>query len=394
MANGAKTVADKYRGTLSDRLAAATAAEELLNIIPDEFERAFVDKVREATSLRPGTARELSVVYTPLNGTGSVPVRKVLSDIGVGKVEVVPEQRDPDPDFTTCPAPNPEKEEALKLGLELCRRRRDEGVPPDLLIGTDPDCDRVGCAVYDGSDYVRLTGNEVGALMFDYIAETRAALGTMPGSPVMVTTIVSTPLTLAIADRLGVSAVKTLTGFKYIGDRVNRLESDGGEDRFIFGFEESCGYCAHTLARDKDGVGASMLLCEMAGYYKSAGKTLTDRLAELSELYGYYIDAVDEFVRPGKTGMDEIQTAMAKARAVTPGAVDGIARVTDYLPGKILPASNVMQYDMTDGGRIMLRPSGTEPKLKVYYSARGASERETLSALERLKKTVAAIGIE
>jgi phosphoglucomutase len=394
IATGARTVADKYSGALPDRLAAADGGEELLHIIPDEFEATYVDKVREAASLRTDTASGLSVVYTPLNGTGSVPVRKVLSDIGVGRVEVVPEQRDPDPDFTTCPAPNPEKEEALKLGLELCRRRRDEGVPPDLLIGTDPDCDRVGCAVYNGSDYVRLTGNEVGALMFDYIAETRAELDAMPDRPVMVTTIVSTPLTLAIADRLGVDVAKTLTGFKYIGDRVNSLEADGGENRFIFGFEESCGYCAHTLARDKDGVGTAMLLCEMAGYYKSAGKTLIDRLAELSGLYGYYIDAVDEFVRPGKTGMDEIQAAMAKARAVTPGAADGIAGVTDYLPGKTLPSSNVIQYDMADGGRIMLRPSGTEPKLKVYYSARGASEREALSALERLKKTVADIGIE
>ncbi|MDR1043423.1 MAG: phospho-sugar mutase, partial [Clostridiales Family XIII bacterium] len=164
--------------------------------------------------------------------------------------------------------------------------------------------------------------------------------------------------------------------------------------RFIFGFEESCGYCAHTLARDKDGVGTSMLLCEMAGYYKSAGKTLLDRLAELSGLYGHYLDAVDEFVRPGKTGMDEIQAAMAKARAVTPDAATGIAGVTDYLPGETLPPSNVMQYDMADGGRIMLRPSGTEPKLKVYYSARGASDEEALGALDRLKKTVAALGIE
>ncbi|MDR1292411.1 MAG: phospho-sugar mutase, partial [Clostridiales Family XIII bacterium] len=180
----------------------------------------------------------------------------------------------------------------------------------------------------------------------------------------------------------------------YIGDRVNALEADGGADRFIFGFEESCGYCAHTLARDKDGVGTAMLLCEMAGYYKGAGKTLLDRLAELSGLYGHYIDAVDEFVRPGKTGMDEIQAAMGKARAVTPGAARGIAAVTDYLPGGALPSSNVMQYDMADGGRIMLRPSGTEPKLKVYYSARGASEREAGEALERLKKTVADIGIE
>jgi phosphoglucomutase len=394
IADGARTVADRYVGSLSERVATAVSAEALLHIVPDGFESAYVDKVRAATSLRQGTASDLSVVYTPLNGTGSVPVRKVLADIGVGKVETVPEQRDPDPDFTTCPEPNPEKENALKLGLELCRGRKDEGAPPDLLIGTDPDCDRVGCAVYDGSDYVRLTGNQVGVLLFDYIAETRAERGVMPERPVMVTTIVSTPLTLAIAGRFGVEAVKTLTGFKYIGDRVNWLESDGGEARFIFGFEESCGYCAHTLARDKDGVGTSMLLCEMAGYYKSAGKTLLDRLAELYGFYGYYIDSVDEFVRPGKTGMDEIQEAMAKARAVAPGSVDGVIRVTDYLPGETLPSSNVMQYDMANGGRIMLRPSGTEPKLKVYYSARGETADAAAEALESLKGTIANIGIE
>ncbi|MDR1496425.1 MAG: phospho-sugar mutase [Clostridiales Family XIII bacterium] len=393
VADGAKTVADKYAGALAERVAAAAAAEELLNIIPDDFETRFVDRVREATSLRSGTASGLSVVYTPLNGTGSVPVRKALSDIGVGKVETVPEQQDPDPDFTTCPEPNPEKEKALKLGLELCRRRRDEGDAPDLLIGTDPDCDRVGCAVYDGADYVRLTGNQVGVLLFDYIAETRAEEDIMPERPSMITTIVSTPLTFAIADRFGVRAENTLTGFKYIGDRINRMEAVGEESGFIFGFEESCGYCAHTLVRDKDGVGTSLLLCEMAGYYKGLGKTLLDRLAEIYERYGCYIDSVDEFVRPGKSGMDEIQAAMTRARAVSPG-VHGIAGVKDYLPGETLPSSNVIQYDIAGGGRIMLRPSGTEPKLKVYYSARGDSDADAERSLEALKRTVAEMGIE
>jgi phosphoglucomutase len=389
-----RTVADAYTGTLAERVRAAVGAEELLHLIPDGFEAAFVDSVCEETSLRAGTAAGLSVVFTPLNGTGSVPVRKVLADIGVGKVETVPEQRDPDPDFTTCPEPNPEKEQALKLGLELCRRRRDEGAAPDLLIGTDPDCDRVGCAVYDGSDYVRLTGNEVGVLMFDYIAEARTEEGHMPGRPVMVTTIVSTPLTFAIAEKFGVKAEKTLTGFKYIGDRVNRLEAAGEAGDFIFGFEESCGYCAHTLVRDKDGVGTSLLLCEMAGYYKGLGKTLRDRLEEIYASYGYCLDAVDKFVRPGKAGMDEIRRAMERARAVTPDRANGIARVTDYLPGGTLPSSNVVQYDMESGGRIMLRPSGTEPKLKAYYSARGASAPEAERSLAALKDTLSKIGIE
>jgi phosphoglucomutase len=387
IAGGARTVADRYAGELPARVTAAAEAEKLLHIIPEGFEITFVDRVREATSLRAGTASTLSVAYTPLNGTGSVPVRKILADIGVGKGETVPEQRDPDPDFTTCPEPTPETAAALKLGLELCRRRRDEGAPPDLLIGTDPDCDRVGCAVYDGSDYVQLTGNQVGVLLFDYIAETRAEKGLMPERPVLVTTIVSTPLTPVIADRLGVATEKTLTGFKYIGDLVNRLEEAGEENRFIFGFEESCGYCAHTLVRDKDGVGTSMLLCEMAGHYKKMGKTLLDKLAEIGGTYGYYIDAIDEFTRPGREGMDEIRAAMDRARAVRPGSARGVEKVTDYLPGDILPSSNVIRIDMADGGRIMLRPSGTEPKLKAYYSARGSSEREAEETLTILKRT-------
>jgi phosphoglucomutase len=402
ISGGVKTVADKYAGALAERVAAAAEAEPLFNIIPSSFEPMFVDRVRERTALREGTAGELSVVYTPLNGTGSVPVRKALADIGVGRVETVPEQRDPDPDFATCPEPNPEKEAALRLGLELCRRHAAEGAPPDLLIGTDPDCDRVGCAVYDGADYVQLTGNQVGVLMFDYIAETRAELGTMPKNPVMVTTIVSTPLTLAIADGLGVAYEKTLTGFKYIGDRVSLLEeTEGGDARFVFGFEESCGYCAHPIVRDKDGVGTSLLLCEMAGYYKARGKTLIGRLAEIYGKYGYYIDAVDEMVRPGKSGMAEIQAAMDTARAVKPGAAGGgsgasglrIEKVTDYLPGETLPSSNVVQYDISGGGRIMLRPSGTEPKLKIYYAAKGSSEAEAKAALAGLKQIVADIGI-
>ncbi|MDR3225399.1 MAG: phospho-sugar mutase [Clostridiales Family XIII bacterium] len=394
IAGGAKTAADNYTGTLAERTAAADAANERFHIIPDSFEPEFVDKVRQRTTLREDTSGDLSVVYTPLNGTGSVPVQKVLADIGVGNVETVPEQESPDPDFTTCPEPNPEKEAALRRGLDLCRKRAGEGAAPDLLIGTDPDCDRVGCAVYDGGDYVRLTGNQVGVLLFDYIAETRTEKEIMPDRPVLVTTIVSTPLTLVIAEKLGVSYEKTLTGFKYIGDRVNHLEAAGGEDRFIFGFEESCGYCAHSLARDKDGVGTSMLLCEMAGYYKRLGKTLIGRLDEIYKTYGYYIDAVDEFVRPGKTGMEEIQSAMAKARAVTPASAPGVKEVTDYLPGETLPSSNVIQYDVQGGGRIMLRPSGTEPKLKVYYAACGDSEAEAEAALERLKNIVAGIGIE
>ncbi|MDR2163494.1 MAG: phospho-sugar mutase [Clostridiales Family XIII bacterium] len=394
IADGAKTVAGKYTGELAERVAAAAGTEELLHVIPDSFETVFVDRVREAASLRTGVASDLSVVYTPLNGTGSVPVRKVLADIGVGNVEIVPEQQDPDPDFSTCAEPNPEKEKALKLGLDLCRRRRDEGAPPDLLIGTDPDCDRVGCAVYDGTDYVRLTGNQVGVLMFDYIAETRAEEGLMPDRPVMVTTIVSTPLTLAIADRLRVTTERTLTGFKYIGDRMSHLADSDEEGRFIFGFEESCGYCAHTLVRDKDGVGTSMLLCEMAGYYKGLGKTLLDRLYEIYKTYGYYIDSLEEFVRPGKEGMNEIRDAMERARAIIPGGAHSIAKVTDYLPGGALPPSNVIQYDMNGGGRIMLRPSGTEPKLKVYYSALCESEDDAESALAALKRTMAEMGIE
>jgi phosphoglucomutase len=393
--NGIKTVADAYKGSPAKRVRAAAESEPLLFVIPNSYETKFVDIVTASATLRKGVAANLSVCFTPLNGTGNIPVRKALADIGTGRVEIVPEQQEPDPDFTTAPEPNPEKAAALEKALQLCRARMDEGMAPDIIIATDPDCDRVGCAVYDGSDYAQLTGNQVGVLMLDYIVNARAETDSMPENPLVITTIVSTPLAYAIAEAAGAELIKTLTGFKYIGDVINSLESSAA--RFIFGYEESCGYLAHPHVRDKDGVGTSMLLCEMAGYYKGEGRTLMDRLGEIYERFGYYIDATDELVRPGKSGMDEIKSAMDRARAA---AVDvsgreslGIVSVTDYLPGAKLPPSNVVQYDMADGGRIILRPSGTEPKLKIYYSAKGADRESAKDGLMALKSVVEKIGI-
>jgi phosphoglucomutase len=396
---GIRTAAGKYSGfaTVGERVRAASYAEPLLHILPGEFEDKFVDVVL-AASLRPGAAHDLSVVYTPLNGAGSLPVRRTLDKIGVSSVHVVPEQEKPDPDFTTCPYPNPEKAEALKLGLDLCASLARSGEAPDVLIGTDPDSDRLGCAAYDGQSYVQLNGNQVGILLLDYIVETRLELGILPKNPVMVTTIVSSPLASVIAEANGIESRQVLTGFKWIGDQLNKIESEeGGPGRFIFGYEESCGYLSAPHARDKDAINATMMLCEAAGYYKSQGKTLTDRLDEIYTRYGYYVDDLAEFTRPGEKGMEEIARDMQAARdeksrlkLEKPG--QAVIRVIDYAEDQAgVPKSDVVRYDLEDGSRVLFRPSGTEPKLKIYFSCKGDSKEAANRALAALKESVIAL---
>ncbi|MDR0817105.1 MAG: phospho-sugar mutase [Clostridiales Family XIII bacterium] len=397
---GIRTAADRYSGSVAGRISAAAAAEPLLHILPAGFEDEFVDEVLGA-SLRKNTAADLSVVYTPLNGAGNLPVRRALEKTGVRSVRVVPEQEKPDPDFTTCPYPNPEKTEALQLGLDLCAELAAAGDAPDVLIGTDPDSDRLGCAVYDGEKYVQLSGDQVGILFIDYIVESRLELGTMPADPAIITTIVSSPLSGAIAEANNIEVRKTLTGFKWIGDQINKLEHElelepgaGGVQRFIFGYEESCGYLSAPHARDKDAVGASMLLCEAAGYYKSQGKTLLDRLEEIYERYGFYVEALSEFTRPGEKGMEEIARDMATAREESSQAKLGqpVIRVTDYANDETgLPVSDVVQYDLEDGSRVIFRPSGTEPKLKIYYACKGDTREAAEKTLKALKEAVIAL---
>ena len=386
--SGIKTVAGNYSGSPADRMAAAAAGQPLLTLLGEDNINEFIEVVLNAR-LRHDKADNVSVVYTPLNGAGNYPVRSVLSRIGVGSVRVVPEQENPDASFATCPFPNPEKTEALELGFELCSKYRLQGDPPDVLIGTDPDCDRLGCAVFDGNDYVQLSGDRVGVLLFDYIVETRREKGLMPARPVLVTTIVSSPLAVAIARANGVEAWLCLTGFKHIGYEINKLGLErGNTDDFIFGYEESCGYLTQPHVRDKDAVNAAMMLCELISYHKSQGKTVFDRLEELFRKYGYYSEGLAEFVRPGEKGMQEIARDMELARRATES--DFGKKITgrvDYLKDATgLPESDVVQYDFEDGSRVLFRPSGTEPKLKIYFSVRAASAEASSAMMEEFKE--------
>jgi phosphoglucomutase len=378
----------------------------LLHIIGPQMQEAYIERVL-AESRTPGALSDLSVVYTPLNGTGNVPVRALLAKAGIGKLTVVPEQENPDPDFTTCPEPNPEKRAALEVGLALCGKLRDAGEAPDLLIGTDPDADRLGVAILHDGEYRQLSGNQVGFLILDYIIASREREGAMPDRPVFITTIVSTPLTGEMAKKHGIETRKVLTGFKNIGDQMNDLEADGEVDRYIFGFEESCGYLSGTYARDKDAQNAALLLLEAAGVLKARGKTLLDRIEEIYGEYGYFIDGLDELVRPGEKGMHEIQAIMAKLRE--PEALTAFSAVVnetaDYqarertvyklggrketAPISGVPPSDVVEFALADGCQILARPSGTEPKCKIYYTGVGATEEAARKAIDRMKGEVA-----
>ena len=346
----------------------------LIRFVGDDCKKAFYEAI-EARQVRPGLAKTsgLRLVYSPLNGTGLVPVTKVLNDMGITDITIVPEQEYPNGYFTTCPYPNPEIFEALKYGLELAK-----GVNADLMLATDPDADRVGIAMRcpDGS-YELVSGNEMGALLLDYICAGRIEQGTMPDKPVAVMSIVSTPLADAIAAHYGVEMRHTLTGFKWIGDQIARLEADGEVDRFIFGFEESYGYLAGPYVRDKDAVIASMLICEMAAYYRSIGSSIKQRLEEIYAEYGRYLNKVDSFEFPGLSGMDKMAGIMKNLREAPPAELAGIPvkTVTDYSePEKTgLPKANVLIYKLEDGSTVIVRPSGTEPKIKTYFTTRGSS---------------------
>jgi len=388
--SGIKTVANSYDGDMTEQIMAISSSEPLLTLLSPEVEKKYTDEVLKAR-LRDIRADGISVVYTPLNGAGNVPVRRVLTSIGLGKLEVVKEQELPDPGFTTCPFPNPEKAEALRLGLELCGKRKAEGNPPDALIGTDPDSDRLGCAIFDGNEYVQISGDRIGILLFDYIVRSRKELGTMPKDPVFITTIVSSPLTQAIAQKNGIEARFCLTGFKYIGNEINKLEVErGNTDDFVFGYEESCGYLTQPHVRDKDAVNSAMILCELMAYYKAQGKTALDHLEEIFKEYGYYSEALVEFVRPGEKGMQEIATAMEIARSAVENDFGiKIKSRTDYLLDDTgIPVSDVVGYSFDNGSRVIFRPSGTEPKLKIYFSVKADSREKSEQQVEKLKNAV------
>ena len=357
----------------------------MIRFVGDDCKKAFYEAI-EARQVRPGLAKTsgLKLVYSPLNGTGLVPVTKVLNDMGITDITIVPEQEYPSGYFTTCPYPNPEIFEALKYGLELAKE-----TGADLMLATDPDADRVGIAMKcpDGS-YELVSGNEMGVLLLDYICAGRIEQGTMPKDPVAVMSIVSTPLADAVAEHYGVELRHTLTGFKWIGDQIAKLEAAGEVDRFIFGFEESYGYLAGPYVRDKDAVVASMLICEMAAYYRSKGSSIKQRLEEIYAQYGRYLNKVDSFEFPGLSGMDKMSDIMKGLRENAPKDFAGIAvtGATDFNePEKTgLPKANVLIYSLEDGSTVIVRPSGTEPKIKTYFTTKGKDLAEAQAKKDAL----------
>ena len=368
----------------------------LIEYIGEETVDAFLDDVYKESLI--DDASNLKLVYTPLNGAGKMCVTRILERIGIKDIAIVPEQSEPDGNFPTCPYPNPEFREALQKGLELC-----EKVQPDLLLATDPDSDRVGIAVNQGGEYVLMTGNEVGILLLNFIAKVKQEQGKLPAHPVAVTTIVSTDMVDPIAKEYGVELRRCLTGFKYIGDIIAELEEkEGNADSFLLGFEESYGYLSGGYVRDKDAVDGSMLICQMASYYKRQGKTLVDVMNDLYEKYGYYQNATLNFSFEGEDGMKTMQSIMANLRQNPPAEIAGAQVIgrSDYLEsvsygdkeGTInLPKSNVLEYRLANGCKLIARPSGTEPKIKIYLSGKGATMAQSQEEIRRMTEAAPAL---
>ena len=361
----------------------------MIQYVGEDCKEALYDAIK-ARSVRPGLCKTagLKLVYSPLNGSGLVPVTRVLHDIGIDDITIVPEQKDPDGNFPTCPYPNPEIFEALRLGLELAEKNG-----ADLMLATDPDADRVGIAIRcpDGS-YELVSGNEVGVLLLDYICQGRIEKGTMPKDPVAVKSIVSTPLADAVAASYGVEMRNVLTGFKWIGDQIARLEAAGEVERFIFGFEESYGYLAGSYVRDKDAIIGSMLICEMAAYYRSIGSSIKERLEGIYAKFGRYLNKVDSFEFPGLSGMDKMAGIMDGLRKNPPKEIAGYAvtKVTDYTDTKVtgLPSANVLIYSLSGGATVVVRPSGTEPKIKTYFTTLGKDLAEAQAQKDKLAEAL------
>lgn len=361
----------------------------MIRFVDDECKKALYEAI-ESRQVRPGLCREagLKLVYSPLNGTGLIPVTHVLNDIGITDITIVPEQEYPNGYFTTCPYPNPEIFQALEKGLELAKE-----TGADLMLATDPDADRVGIAMKcpDGS-YELVSGNEMGVLLLDYICAGRIEKGTMPENPVAVMSIVSTPLADKVAEHYGVELRHTLTGFKWIGDQIAKLEAAGEVERFIFGFEESYGYLAGSYVRDKDAIIGAMLICEMAAYYRSIGSSVKQRLEEIYKEYGRYLNKVDSFEFPGLSGMDKMSGIMNSLRENPPAEIGGRAVVSarDYMKPEEtgLPKANVLIYDLEGDATVVVRPSGTEPKIKTYFTTKGANLEEASALKDKLALAV------
>lgn len=360
-------------------------AAGLAAYIQEEVLDAFLDSVYDQHVEQERS--DLRVVYTPLNGTGLECVTRILERIGVTDIHVVEEQSKPDGNFPTCPYPNPEIREALECGISLC-----EQVHPDLLLATDPDADRVGIAVKDGDDYQLLSGNEVGVLLLDFICRMRKENGTLPEHPVAVTTIVSTSLVDPVAAKYGVDMRRVLTGFKYIGGVIADLEQRGEKERFIFGFEESYGYLAGTHARDKDAVVASMLICQMARYYRTLGKNLYQAMQDIYREFGFHHNRTVSYAFEGSAGAETMASIMAAFRSHPLSEIAGykVEQFLDYQQGVGgLPSANVLEFDLEKGNKVIVRPSGTEPKVKVYLFTVGESASEAEGLADVLSSAMA-----
>ena len=359
---------------------AAVAAGEI-RYIPEEVYTAFVEAVKKQSVLfGEEVNKNVAIVYSPLNGSGLKPVTRTLKEMGYTNITVVKEQEQPDGHFPTCPYPNPEIKEAMVLGMEYARKCN-----ADLLLATDPDCDRVGIAVKNRSgEYELLTGNQVGLLLLDYICQQCVKHGKMPADPVMVKTIVTMDMGELIAKHYGVRTVNVLTGFKFIGEQIGKLEKQGKEDSYIFGFEESYGYLTGTYVRDKDGVNGAYIICEMFSYYASRGITLMDKLEELYKTYGYCLNTLHSYTFEGSAGFAKMQAIMQEFRSGI-GSFGGkrVVKLLDYAPGiDGLPRSDVLKFLLEDNCSVVVRPSGTEPKLKLYISV-SAKDRETAEMEEK-----------
>jgi phosphoglucomutase len=347
--------------------------KEIVSYIPDRVYDEFTEKVKAESLLSESASvdKNVSIVYTPLNGTGLKPVLRALKESGYTNITVVKEQEQPDGNFPTCPYPNPEMREAMELGIEYARK-----YDADLLLATDPDCDRVGIAVKDKSGrHVLMSGNEVGMLLLDYICTRRLAMGTMPQDPVMVKTIVTIDMAERIAAHYGVRTINVLTGFKFIGEQIGLMEKQGKEESYIFGFEESYGYLSGGYVRDKDAVNGAFLICEMFAYYASKGISLSEKLEELYRTYGYCRNTLHSYEFDGAAGFEKMQEIMKKFRqGVSAFADKKVVKCLDYSQGLDgLPKSNVLKYLLEDNCSVVVRPSGTEPKLKTYISVSAES---------------------
>lgn len=376
-------------------------AEDMVDFIEDWVKDEFTEAVLSKSLNKKLVASSgIKVLYTPLHGTGNKPVRRVLKKLGVKELEVVKTQEKPDGTFTTCPYPNPEIRQVFEEGL-----KETENFKADLIIATDPDCDRVGIAVLDGGEYKLMTGNEVGAMLSEYLLSTLKARGELPEKPVLIKTIVTTPLIKDIANAYGAELYDLLTGFKYIGECITELEEKGEADRYVLGMEESYGYLAGTHVRDKDGVVAAMLVTEMAAFCKTEGKTLWQYMESIYEKYGYYFNELDNYAFEGASGMKKMADMMENLRNNVPAEISGskVVWVGDYKKGTTLdlvsgasgktglPSSNVLSYRCENGSTAIVRPSGTEPKIKIYITAKESSRKKAAAEVKNISEAMKGI---